>query len=84
MKVRLIICNVLVLDVCFIIYYLLKLLRLSICDCKTGICLFDLIWNENYVVIPSSLGSLISSFYQISREFGDTGGMWRESEKFIR
>jgi hypothetical protein len=52
-----------------------ELVRLSICDGKTGACLFDLVWDENYVVIPSSLGSLISSFYQIAREFGDKGGM---------
>jgi hypothetical protein len=51
-----------------------KLLRLSICDGKTGLCLFDLVWNENYVLIPASIGSLVSSFYQIAREFGDKGG----------
>lgn len=55
--------------------FFFKLFRLSICDCKTGFCMFDLVWNENYVVIPSSLGSLISSFYQIGREFGDKGGI---------
>jgi len=50
------------------------LLRLNISDAKTGICVFEKIWNWNtHTSVTEGICNLVLTFHKISKEIGDSG-----------
>jgi len=49
-------------------------LRVDILQAKTGVCLFEKVWTWSGVSSPQGVCKLILTFFQISRELGDSGG----------
>eukprot|EP01117_Protostelium_nocturnum_P002711 TRINITY_DN1357_c0_g1_i2.p1 TRINITY_DN1357_c0_g1~~TRINITY_DN1357_c0_g1_i2.p1 ORF type:complete len:246 (-),score=78.95 TRINITY_DN1357_c0_g1_i2:83-781(-) len=49
------------------------LMRLEILDAKGGVCLYEKVWKWSGVSRPEGLCKLVLTFYQISKEIGDTG-----------
>ncbi|PRP85954.1 hypothetical protein PROFUN_06076 [Planoprotostelium fungivorum] len=52
------------------------LLRLEILDAKGGVCLYEKVWKWSGIgASPEGLCKLVLTFYQISKEVGDEGGV---------
>jgi len=49
------------------------LLRLNISDSKTGICIFEKIWNWSGTSVAEGICKLVLTFHKISKETGDSG-----------
>lgn len=53
-----------------------QLLRLNICDAKTGICIFEKIWSWSGTSVSEGICKLVLTFHKISKEIGDNGGRY--------